>query len=98
MKRERLKSNINVEEDIISYNVMFNKERTSVTPEHVLSVIIEYCYYLASKTMENGYDDMKEVAKVCNDTNSIIMTVSIHQTLHTRFQAISTMHISAVSN
>lgn len=75
IKTEKLKSNILVEDDLVSYKVQYNNESVSVTSEHVLSIMLEYCYYLFARTSGDGYEDLKNVAKRCNDSSNVVITV-----------------------
>lgn len=75
IETEHLKSNIQVENDLISYNVVFAKQKLNITVEHVLSMILEYAYYLCEKTHVVGFDDRVRVGKKCSDNNDVLITV-----------------------
>lgn len=75
IKQEQLKSNIKVEDDLISYKVRYDNKDLDITPEHALSIILEYVYYLSKKTVNDGFDGLKELSKKCNNENQIIMSV-----------------------
>ena len=74
-KLEQLKSNINVENDFVSYRVRYDNNDLDITPEHALSIILEYVYYLSKKTVNDGFDGLKDLSKKCNNENQIIMSV-----------------------
>ena len=74
-KLEQLKSNINVEDDFVSYRVRYDNKDLDITPEHALSIILEYVYYLSKKTVNDGFDGLKDLSKKCNNENQIIMSV-----------------------
>ena len=74
-KLEQLKSNINVEKDFVSYRVRYDNKDLDITPEHALSIILEYVYYLSKKTVNDGFDGLKDLSKKCNNENQIIMSV-----------------------
>ena len=40
IKQEQLKSNIKVEDDLISYKVRYDNKDLDITPEHALSIIL----------------------------------------------------------
>lgn len=75
IKQEQLKSNIKVEDDLISYKVRYDNKDLDITPEHALSIILEYVYYLSKKTVNDGFDGLKDLSKKCNNENQIIMSV-----------------------
>ena len=75
IKLEQLKSNIKVEDDLISYKVRYDNKDLDITPEHALSIILEYVYYLSKKTVNDGFDGLKDLSKKCNNENQIIMSV-----------------------
>ena len=74
-KLEQLKSNINVEKYFVSYRVRYDNKDLDITPEHALSIILEYVYYLSKKTVNDGFDGLKDLSKKCNNENQIIMSV-----------------------
>lgn len=75
IENEHLKSNIKVEKDLVSYDVVFAKEKLNITVEHVLAMILEYAYYLCEKTHDVGFDDRIRVGKKCSDNNDVLITV-----------------------
>ena len=74
-KLEQLKSNINVEKDFVSYRVRYDNKDLDITPEHALSIILEYVYYLSKKTNDDGFNNLQELSRKCNKENQIIMSV-----------------------
>ena len=75
IKQEQLKSNIKVEDDLISYKVRYDNKDLDITPEHALSIILEYVYYLSKKTNDDGFNSLQELSRKCNKENQIIMSV-----------------------
>ena len=75
IKQEQLKSNIQVEDDLISYKVRYDNKDLDITPEHALSIILEYVYYLSKKTNDDGFNSLQELSRKCNKENQIIMSV-----------------------
>ena len=75
IKQEQLKSNIKVEDDLISYKVRYDNKDLDITPEHALSIILEYVYYLSKKTTDDGFNSLPELSRKCNKENQIIMSV-----------------------
>ena len=75
IKQEQLKSNIKVEDDLISYKVRYDNKDLDITPEHALSIILEYVYYLSKKTTDDGFNNLQELSRKCNKENQIIMSV-----------------------
>ena len=75
IKQEQLKSNIKVEDDLISYKVRYDNKDLDITPEHALSIILEYVYYLSKKTTDDGFNSLQELSRKCNKENQIIMSV-----------------------
>ena len=75
IKQEQLKSNIKVEDDLISYKVRYDNKDLDITPEHALSIILEYVYYLSKKTSDDGFNSLQELSRKCNKENQIIMSV-----------------------
>ena len=74
-KLEQLKSNINVENDFVSYRVRYDNKDLDITNEHALSIILEYVYYLSKKTTDDGFNSLPELSRKCNKENQIIMSV-----------------------
>ena len=67
----RLKSNLRLEgKDRAIYNVKFDGRPLDIDVETVYSRIIEYQFYLAFKTQDEGYSQISEIAQRYSATKS----------------------------